>query len=343
MRLRPNLCTGRRPSGLAARLSTQRGIIATSSPMGRRDGQSVRSRLPVWATTSSCCRRWFRASLDSAAPRESVRRRRSAAPWRMSASLTSISSRPKARIDSSRIAAPATIVGRGRGGGPVTRRRSASGSAASMGRDALAGAAVEPVAVHPVRVVGVELEVDRGERWWRCRRRRCRARPARGPRPARRSAGSLRRRRRARPAPRASGGSLCEVALGVAHRSHARGDVEVGVAARPAHHVLGAAAADVDHEASASSSRPGGGAEKGEARLLVAGDGRGRRCRSARWISSRKAGPFSASRMALVATATTARRRGGRSPRGSSPASHRPGRWPRRRAGRSPRRPRRAA
>ena len=39
-----------------------------------------------------------------------------------------------------------------------------------------------------------------------------------------------------------------QVALGVAHRAHPRGDVEVGIAAGVAGHVLGAAAADVDHE-----------------------------------------------------------------------------------------------
>ena len=125
----------------------------------------------------------------------------------MSASLTSISSRSNARIDSSRITVPGHDRGRAVGMEAGDSPALVDGERGELGRDALARAAVEPVAVHPVRVVGVELEVDRGERRWRCRRRRCRAR-----RVARTSAGTSRLqtlaapRRPAPPAPRSSAG-----------------------------------------------------------------------------------------------------------------------------------------
>ena len=158
----------------------------------------------------------------------------SAAPWRMSASLISTPSSPKARIDSSRMAAPATIVGARSGCSPVTSRRSASGSAASIAQHALAGA--------------------RGRAGSRARARgRTDRAPGRSPPAtvavpataipcsiaARIAAGTsastirVRVRRRAPPPRPGAGGSACEVALGVADRAHARGDVEVRLA-RPA-------------------------------------------------------------------------------------------------------------
>ena len=164
-----------------------------------------------------------------------VRRVASAAPWRMSASLTSISSRPKARIDSSRIAAPATIVGARSGWRPVDLAALVDGERGELGqRSARSAPRLEPVAVDPLGVVGVELLVDRGERGGRAGHGDAVLDVARGPRPARRSAD------RRGPSSAQRGQLLVvrrvavQVALGVAHRAHAGRDVEVGVAARRA-------------------------------------------------------------------------------------------------------------
>ncbi len=152
------------------------------------------------------------------------------------------------RSTSSRITAPATIVGARSGCSPGT-----CGAARAQLRPARRGSArasstVSHVPVDLPRVVGLEPLRDRRRARSPCPRPRSPARTAR-----RRSAGTpssedRRGRRRA-----SSSSSRCsrrvgvDVALGLAHDAGLVGDVELGLAAG-ADHELGRAAADVDHE-----------------------------------------------------------------------------------------------
>ena len=70
----------------------------------------------------------------------------------------------KARIVSTRITTPATIVGARSGCRPAISARSASGAEAKLREQALDRRQREDVAVDPLGVVGVEPELDRGER-----------------------------------------------------------------------------------------------------------------------------------------------------------------------------------
>ena len=224
----------------------------------------------------------------------------------MSASLTSTRRARIARSDSSE----------DHGAGDDGRRAVGveAGDVAALGEgqrrepaeDALAGGRAEPVAVHPLGVVGVELEVDRGERGGgagdgdaACRRRRARPAGTLGGQTAASSG-------EAQPARRAVGGSEREVALGVAHGAHAgwrRGSAGSSPGAPTTYSVL-------PPPMSMTSAGPPGGPSAvaprkvSRASSLAWDHPRVARRRSRRRLSASSA-PFSASRMALVATATT--------------------------------------
>ena len=209
----------------------------------------------------------------------------------------------KARIASIRITQPATIVGARSGCRPGISARLASGAEAKRESIALDRLQREDVAVDAAGVVGLELELDRGERGRRAgdgdarlgagvavagaaRRRSGRGRRWRAPRARRRSAG----RRR------------CGARCGGRRRPAARRG------SRPRAPLptidLGRAAADVDRPGSARGGALGGGAAVGEPRLLLAVEHAGREAKRSR-SSATKAAPLEASRTALVAIAAT--------------------------------------
>src|ERR687895_855706 len=166
---------------------------------------------------------------------------------------------------------PGDDAGRPVGMEPGHSSAGVHGQRGELGDDALARASPEAVAVDFLRVVGIELLGDGGERG---------GGPGDGDalldafadfpghRLAHDGPGVLGERRHLVGARWV----VVEVALGVAHRSHACGGVEAGVAAGPAGDVFGAASADVDHERVGAGLAVGGGAEEGEPGLLVAGD-----------------------------------------------------------------------
>ena len=83
--------------------------------------------------------------------------RRRAAPQRMSRSEASKRSRPNASSTWARMSVPATMVGARSGCSPGTARRSSSGSAARVAEISAEPRAAHDVALHPRRVVGLEL------------------------------------------------------------------------------------------------------------------------------------------------------------------------------------------
>ena len=212
----------------------------------------------------------------------------SATPHRMSRSDTSKPSSANAPETSSRITAPATIVGARAGSRPLTSRRSASGK-----RGQPVAQLLEPLARR-----------SRGPRPGRGRARRARGRSRRAASPCRRRrspppAAPAHRRAprprtrpaRPRPARRARGRRRIgvQVALAVADDADLRRDVEVELGAG-ADDELGRAAADVDHEHGLAAVARGRRAERRQARLLVARQRRGPRARSgrARWRRTRR-------------------------------------------------------
>ena len=211
----------------------------------------------------------------------SPRRARRRAGCRPRSSRSSRSRRPASpRPGSPR---PATIVGARSGCRPATSRRSASGSAARWARISSTPVPVQPVAVHALGVVGLQLLVDRRELTWPCPATampgRRRARTSRGT-----SASMIAARpRRATPiAARRVGGSS------VRWRSVWRTEPPAStrgsrVRARRADHELGASAADVDHQQRVAARRAvAGRAEERQPRLLVAARSCASRRRSAR-------------------------------------------------------------
>ena len=197
---------------------------------------------------------------------------------------------------------------RGRGAGRSPRGARSSGHRGELGEDSLAGG--ERRARSRARARG-----RRGRARWSIAASEV-AVPATAMRGATPRADGLRhlglddRRRlalRARRAPPGGGGSSAQVALGLAHRARA-GSRRGSPARRPGRPTTNSVLPPPMSITSVSASPParrGGGAEEGEPRLLVARDRCARRSRSARAAPARNSSPFSASRTALVATATT--------------------------------------
>ncbi len=139
---------------------------------------------------------------------------------------------------------------------------------------------------------------------WPCPPRRSRCAPGRA-RPRARSPAMI--SRAARPS---ASVSWCSGGSEARWRSDWRTDprrVDTWKSGRPARqpdHELRAAAADVDHQHRLVAGVPGGGAEEGQPRLLLAGDDLELEARLGSRTRSRNSWPLSASRTALVATAT---------------------------------------
>ena len=128
----------------------------------------------------------------------------------------------------------------------------------------------EQVAVDPLGVVGIELLLDRRQRGGGSGHRDPLARAGRSPPSA--SSAKIRSRTSSASASSspAAGGSLCQVALGVADDAGLKRGVEDDLAPR-ADDELGRAAADVDHQGAIDAAgRPADGAAVGEPRLLGA-------------------------------------------------------------------------
>ena len=236
---------------------------------------------------------------------------------------------------------------RGRGAGPATSRRSSFGICGEPREQLLeAGDASSAWPWTFVGVVRLEREVDRRGRRRGAgdgdRARSTRSRISAGTSSSMIAAHLARRARRAR---RARGGSWCEVALGLADDADLHRDEERHVAA-VADDELGRAAADVDDDdlaVVASWSRSLVAPRKVSCGLLVAGDRRARRGRSARGPPAVNSAPLRgvahgarqhARRSRSASSSSIIRAVVGRARRRRAPSPRRPARRSRRRPGR---------
>ena len=195
-------------------------------------------------------------------------------------------SRPNARIVSTRITTPATIVGARSGCMPGISTRSARGTEASRESRRWIDRQGEHVAVDSLGVVGLEPHLDRGQRGRRAGDGDPGRRPAPGLRPPPPRSG-----------PRTSAASASSsVAVGgsvamwrsVWRTTPACSEAWKAISSPGADDQLGRAAADVDDQRRLGRRLLGGRADVGEARLLARRRAPAPRARSARAARRRR-------------------------------------------------------